>query len=49
MDDDHSIADVATLGWINHLSTVFGACELVEYDNLPPTNRHDWSVVLPIR
>ena len=32
MGDDYSIADIATLGWVNNLITFYEARELVEYD-----------------
>lgn len=31
MDKDYSIADIATLGWVNNLINGYGAGELVEY------------------
>jgi GST-like protein len=32
MGDEYSIADIATLGWVNNLITFYEARELVEYD-----------------
>ncbi|MEP7184417.1 MAG: glutathione S-transferase N-terminal domain-containing protein [Rhodanobacter sp.] len=32
--DDYSIADIATIGWVQNLITFYGARELVEYDEL---------------
>ena len=32
MGDDYSIADIATLGWVNNLITFYAARELVEFD-----------------
>jgi GST-like protein len=32
MGDDYSIADIATIGWVNNLITFYEARELVEYD-----------------
>ena len=32
MGDDYSIADIATLGWVDNLITFYEARELVEYD-----------------
>lgn len=34
MGDDYSIADIATLGWVNNLITFYEARELVGYDRL---------------
>ena len=34
MGDDYSIADIATLGWVNNLITFYEARELVDYDRL---------------
>jgi GST-like protein len=34
MGDDYSIADIATLGWVNNLITFYEARELVAYDHL---------------
>lgn len=34
MGDDYSIADIATLGWVNNLITFYEARELVAYDRL---------------
>jgi GST-like protein len=34
MDDEYTIADIATLGWVNNLITFYEARELVEYDGL---------------
>jgi GST-like protein len=34
MDDEYSIADVATLGWVRNLIGFYGARELVHYDSL---------------
>jgi len=34
MGDDYSIADIATLGWVNNLITFYEARELVDYDHL---------------
>jgi GST-like protein len=33
MGDDYSIADIATLGWVNNLITFYEARELVAYDS----------------
>ncbi|OOG62184.1 glutathione S-transferase [Rhodanobacter sp. B04] len=33
MGEEYSIADIATLGWVNNLITFYGARELVEYDS----------------
>ena len=33
MGDDYTIADIATLGWVNNLITFYEARELVEYDS----------------
>lgn len=33
MGDDYSIADIATLGWVNNLITFYEARELVEFDS----------------
>lgn len=33
--DDYSIADIATLGWVNNLVTFYGAYELVGFDDFP--------------
>jgi GST-like protein len=30
--DDYTIADIATIGWVNNLVTFYGARELVEFD-----------------
>jgi GST-like protein len=35
MGDDYSIADIATIGWVNNLITFYEARELVEYDSFP--------------
>ncbi|HJW07300.1 MAG TPA: glutathione S-transferase N-terminal domain-containing protein [Rhodanobacter sp.] len=32
MDEDYTIADIATLGWVNNLITFYEARELVDYD-----------------
>jgi GST-like protein len=32
MGDDYTIADIATLGWVNNLITFYEARELVEFD-----------------
>jgi GST-like protein len=32
MGDQYTIADIATLGWVNNLITFYEARELVEYD-----------------
>src|SRR3546814_15420145 len=32
MGDDYTIADIATLGWVNNLVTFYEARELVEFD-----------------
>ncbi len=34
MDDEYSIADIATLGWVRNLVGFYGAGELVHYDTL---------------
>ena len=34
MDDDFTIADIATLGWVRNLIGFYGAGELVDYDEL---------------
>ena len=34
MGDEYTIADIATLGWVNNLITFYEARELVEYDSL---------------
>ena len=34
MGDDYTIADIATLGWVNNLITFYEARELVDYDRL---------------
>ncbi|MEO6800718.1 MAG: glutathione S-transferase N-terminal domain-containing protein [Rhodanobacter sp.] len=34
MGNDYSIADIATLGWVNNLITFYEARELVDYDRL---------------
>ncbi len=34
MDDDYSIADVATLGWVRNLIGFYGAGEIVDYASL---------------
>jgi GSH-dependent disulfide-bond oxidoreductase len=33
MGDDYSIADIATLGWVNNLITFYEARDIVEYDS----------------
>ena len=33
MDDDYSIADIATLGWVNNLITFYEARDLVAFDS----------------
>jgi GST-like protein len=33
MGDDYTIADIATLGWVDNLITFYEARELVGYDN----------------
>ncbi|WP_460877624.1 glutathione S-transferase N-terminal domain-containing protein [Rhodanobacter koreensis] len=33
MGDDYTVADIATLGWVNNLITFYEARELVAYDN----------------
>lgn len=33
MDDEYTIADIATLGWVDNLITFYEARELVEYDS----------------
>ena len=33
MGDDYTIADIATLGWVNNLITLYEARELVAYDS----------------
>ena len=34
MGDEYTIADIATLGWVNNLITFYEARDLVEYDSL---------------
>jgi GST-like protein len=34
MDDEYTIADIATLGWVRNLIGYYGARELVEFDSL---------------
>ena len=34
MDDDYTIADIATVGWVRNLVGFYGAGELVEFDKL---------------
>jgi len=34
MDDDFTIADIATIGWVRNLIGFYGAGELVDYDEL---------------
>ncbi|MCB8829959.1 glutathione S-transferase, partial [Escherichia coli] len=34
MDDDYTIADIATLGWVRNLVGFYGAGELVDYASL---------------
>ena len=34
MDDDYTIADIATFGWVRNLIGFYGARELVEFDSL---------------
>ena len=34
MGDDYTIADIATLGWVNNLITFYEARELVDYARL---------------
>jgi GST-like protein len=34
MDDDYTIADIATLGWVRNLIGFYGARDLVEFDSL---------------
>jgi GST-like protein len=33
MGDDYSIADIATLGWVNNLITFYEARDIVAYDS----------------
>ncbi|MEP6897072.1 MAG: glutathione binding-like protein, partial [Rhodanobacter sp.] len=33
MGDDYSIADIATIGWVNNLITFYEARDLVDYDS----------------
>jgi GST-like protein len=33
MGDDYSIADIATLGWVNNLITFYEARDIVDYDS----------------
>ena len=40
MGDDYSIADIATVGWVNNLITFYEARELVDYDSF--THVADW-------
>jgi GST-like protein len=35
MGDDYTIADIATLGWVNNLITFYEARELVQFDTFP--------------
>jgi GST-like protein len=35
MGDEYTIADIATLGWVNNLITFYEARELMEYDSFP--------------
>ena len=35
MDDDYTIADIASLGWVRNLIGFYGARELVEFDSFP--------------
>jgi GST-like protein len=39
MDDDFTIADVASIGWVRNLIGFYGARELVEYDTLKEVPR----------
>jgi GST-like protein len=34
MDDDYTIADIATLGWVRNLIGFYGAREIVDFDSL---------------
>ena len=34
MGEDYTIADIATLGWMNNLITFYEARDLVDYDRL---------------
>jgi GST-like protein len=34
MDDDYTIADIATIGWVRNLITFYEARELVDFDSL---------------
>jgi GST-like protein len=34
MDDEYSIADIATLGWVRNLIGYYGARDLVAFDDL---------------
>lgn len=34
MDDEYTIADIATLGWVRNLIAFYGARELVDFDSL---------------
>jgi GST-like protein len=40
MGDDYTIADIATLGWVNNLITFYEARDLVEFDSF--ANVADW-------
>lgn len=40
MGDDYSIADIATIGWVNNLITFYEARELVDYDSF--NNVAEW-------
>lgn len=40
MGDDYSIADIATIGWVNNLITFYEARDLVEFDSF--ANVSDW-------
>ena len=39
MGDDYTIADIATLGWVNNLITFYEARELVAFDGLRQRSR----------